>query len=401
MPQQVFSEIESWKKPLHLVRAKIARLYLQMLPGIQVIGITGSVGKTLTQNAVSKVLSQKYNCVVGGEDLDPTFRIPQAILRTKPWDNFLILEYGVEHPGDMDYYLDIAKPNIAAVTNIAATHTKYFKNTAGVYEEKSKLIKALPAGGYAVLNGDDKLSAKLKEVTKATVLAVGKENKNGIKISNFKQGLQGSSFRIHYKGQMVHVAWKIIGRHQILAAYIASTIGILNNLTLKQIASGLSQVKAPNHRLSQIITQKSNIIDDTYNSSPKAAIESINTLKELGKGLKKIAILGEMKDLGQLSKRSHQKVGEAVAKSRINVLITVGAAAAVIGTSAKKNSFRGKIINVTNTKEAIKAAREYANKKSLILIKGSRHAHLERVVLGLLHKSTHVTCYHCGKQNRI
>lgn len=380
-----------------MAKASLAKLYLQMLPKIQVIGITGSVGKTLTQNAVFKVLSQKYNCVVGGENLDPTFRIPQAILHLKPWDNFLILEYGVEHPGDMDYYLDIAKPNIAAVTNIATTHTKYFNNTTGVYGEKSKLVKALSPSGYAIVNGDDKLSSKLKQETRAKVLVVGKEGKNGVKISNFKQNLEGSSFRIHYKSQMVHVTWKIIGRHQLLAAYIATTIGILNNVTLKQIATGLSQVKPPEHRLSQIVTKSSNIIDDTYNSSPKAAIESLNTLKEIGKGLKKIAILGEMKDLGQLSKRAHQKVGEAVAKNRINALITVGAPAAEIALSAKKSGFSGKIINVTNTKEATKAARPYVGKKALILIKGSRHAHLERVVFGLLHKSTQISCYHCGK----
>jgi len=397
MKTNVYNEVKGWKKPLHAAKANFAKLYLQVLPNIQVVGITGSVGKTLTQNAVYKVLSQKYNCVVGGEDLDPTFRIPQAILRLKPWDNFLILEYGVEHPGDMDYYLDIAIPNIAAVTNIAATHTKYFKNVAGVYEEKSKLIKALPASGYALINSEDRLSAKLKADTRATVLLVGKDSKSGVKISNFKQNLQGSSFRIHYKGQIVHVAWKIIGRHQILSAYIAATVGILNNLTLKQIAAGLSQVKAPSHRLSQIITKESNIIDDTYNSSPRAATESINTLREVSKGLKTIAILGEMKDLGQLSKKAHQKIGELVAKNKVNVLITVGATAAEIGVAAQKNNFHGKIINVTNTKEAIKEARVYTDKKSTILIKGSRHAHLERVVFGLLHKSTHITCYHCGK----
>ena len=136
MNTNVYNEIQGWKKPLHTVRAGLAKHYLRLFPSAQVIGITGSVGKTLTQNAIFKVLSQKYNCVAGEENLDPTFRIPRTVLKLKPWHKFLILEYGVEHPGDMDYYLSIAKPNIAAVTNIAETHTKFFKDTAGVFHEK-------------------------------------------------------------------------------------------------------------------------------------------------------------------------------------------------------------------------------------------------------------------------
>ncbi len=397
MQPKVYSEIQGWKKPLHLVRAGLAKRYLRLFPSVQVIGITGSVGKTLTQNAVYKVLSQKYNCIAGEENLDPTFRIPRTVLRLKPWHKFLILEYGVEHPGDMDYYLSIAKPNIAAVTNIAQTHTKYFKDTAGVFHEKSKLIKALPASGYAILNADDPNSAKLQDQTKATVIWVGKNAKKGVKISNFKQNLNGSSFRLHYKGQIAHVSWKIIGAHQLLAAFIAATVGILNGMTLKQIAAGLSTVKPPMHRLSQIVTKHVNIIDDTYNSSPKAAIESINTLRIVGKGLKKIAVLGEMKDLGEVSATAHATVGEAVAKNKINVLVVVGNAAKDIVTAARKKSFKGKIISVSSTKEALKEAKKLAGKKSVILVKGSRHTHLERVVLGLMHKSTHITCYHCGK----
>src|SRR4030042_4269171 len=120
-----YREVKGWKKPFHASKALLARNYLKLLPNVEVIGITGSVGKTLTQNAIYSVLSQKYKTQVGDENLDPTFRIPQTILSTKPWHQKLILEYGVEHPGDMDHYLSIVKPKIAVVTAIAPTHTKY------------------------------------------------------------------------------------------------------------------------------------------------------------------------------------------------------------------------------------------------------------------------------------
>ena len=103
MNLQVYRDVESWKKPLHAAQAYLAKLYLKSLPNVQVIGVTGSVGKTLTQNAIASVLSQKYKVVVGDENLDPTFRIPQTILKARFWHKFIVLEYGVEHPGDMDY----------------------------------------------------------------------------------------------------------------------------------------------------------------------------------------------------------------------------------------------------------------------------------------------------------
>lgn len=397
MNLNVYREVKTWKKPLHFTRTKLAKTYLKLIPKIQIIAIAGSVGKTLTQNSISSVLSQKYPTIVGEENLDPTFRIPQTILNAKPWHKYLILEYGVEHPHDMDHYLKIAKPKIGVMTVLSPEHTKYFGNMEGVIKEESKLVHALPKSGYAILNADDPLGDVLASKTSATIVWYGQKAKKGIKISHFKQNMHGSNFRIHYGGQLASVHWKIVGKHQLLSVYAASTVGIICGLTIKQIAKGLSQVKVPIHRLSAKTTDHINILDDTYNSSPSAAIESIATLVELGKGKKKIAVLGEMKDLGELSEASHQEIGEKLAKSRINYLITLGNVAGIISKSAKKAGFRGKIINVKSTKKAIQKIKQIASKKTLVLIKGSRHAHMERIVYGLLHKSTEINCYHCGK----
>lgn len=392
----VYREVKNWKKPLHASRVKIAKAYLKFLGGTQIIGITGSVGKTLTQNVIKSVLSQKYKTVCGSENLDPTFRIPKSILKTKKWDKYLILEYGVEHPGDMDYYLSIVKPKIAIITAVSPTHTKYFKDVNGVYEEKVKLARSLEKDDIILLNADDKLVADMSKQTKAQVVWFGKNAKNGVKISHFTQNLKGAKFRLHYKNQKATVEWKIIGEHQLLCAYIGATLGLNQGLTLKQVAKGLSSAKPPAHRLNLKINKNVNIIDDTYNSSPKAAQQSVKTLVELGKGLKKVSVLGEMKDLGKLSKKEHQALGEQIAKTTINILITVGNVAAEIGSAAQKGGFRGKIYSVKNTKEVVKLLQKDANKKTLFMIKGSRHSHLERVVNGLLGKSTHINCYHCG-----
>jgi UDP-N-acetylmuramoyl-tripeptide--D-alanyl-D-alanine ligase len=248
----VYREVKTWKKPVHLSRQLAATSYIKALSHVDVIGITGSVGKTLTQNAIASVLSQKFKVVVGEENLDPTFRIPKTILQVKPWDQKVILEYGVEHPGDMDHYLTIANPKIAVVTTISPTHTKYFKDIQGVFEEKSKLVISLPKDGEAILNADDKLVVEMAELTKAKVSWFGKNAKDGIKISHYSQNLKGSKFRLHFRGQKAAVEWKVIGEHQLLSAYAAAAAGMSAGLTLKQIAKGLSLVKPPAHRLNII-----------------------------------------------------------------------------------------------------------------------------------------------------
>lgn len=392
----VYRDIKAWKRPVHVSKTFLAKSYLKLLSQLDVIAITGSVGKTLTQNAILAVLAQKFKVVIPDENLDPTFRIPQTILATKPWHEKIVLEYGVEHPGEMEHYLKIAKPKIAVVTAIAPTHIKHMGSIEGVFEQKSQLVKALSKNDHAVLNADDPNVAKMETYTKAKVHMFGAHAKNSVKISHFSQNMKGSKFRMHYKGQKATVAWKIIGKHHLLSAYAAATVGLVSGLTLKQIAKGLSQIKSPVHRLMPIVTKHANIIDDTYNASPKAAQESLSTLQDLGKRKKKIAVFGEMKDLGELSQEEHENLGQLVAKSRINHLITIGKTAKIIATAAKKNRFSGKIISVQNTKEAIKELKKLTAKNTVILVKGSRHAHLERVVNGLLHKSTHINCYHCG-----
>ena len=393
----VYGEVKTWKKPIHASRTFLAKSYLKLLPNIKIIGITGSVGKTLTQNAIVSVLSQKYKVVAADENLDPTFRIPKTILSAKPWHKFMILEYGVEHPGEMDHYLKIVIPDIAVVTAIAPTHLKYFNDVDGVYKEKVKLVKALPRGGYAILNTDDPKVVKMASLTRTKVWFYGEKTKNGIKISHFSQNLKGSKFRLHYQGQKASVNWRVIGRHQLTSAYAAATIGIIESLTLKQIANGLSNIKVPDHRLTPITTSNVNIIDDTYNASPKAADEALKTLLEVGRGKKKVAVFGEMKDLGRYSHKAHQVLGEKIAKSNVSLLLTVGKVTQLIARYAKKNHFRGKIVSVFSASDAIRELKKITNAKAIILIKGSRHAHLERIVLGLLGSSTEINCYHCGK----
>lgn len=399
MNLNIYGEVKSWKKPAHIAKTLAAKTYLKALSNLEIIGITGSVGKTLTQNAIVSVLSQKFKTITPDENLDPTFRIPQTILKAKPWHQKLVLEYGVEHPGEMENYLQTVKPKIAVITAVSPTHIKYFGDEEGVYAEKIKLVEVLEKNAHAVLNADDPYVKKMAQKTQAKVWYFGKSARSGVKISHIIQGLKGTKLRMHYLGQKASVSWKVLGKHQLTSAYAAATVGLICGLTLKQIAKGLSQTKVPDHRLNSIVTKHINLIDDTYNSSPKAVEKALETLKELGKRKKKILVLGEMRDLGTISESAHKEIGEKIAKSNFNYLITVGKVARLISTSAKKSKFGGKILEFPNTKQATKAAKNLIGKNCLFLVKGSRHEHLERIVYGLLGKSTKINCFHCGNLN--
>ncbi|MBI3341838.1 hypothetical protein HY024_01820 [Candidatus Curtissbacteria bacterium] len=247
-----------------------------------------------------------------------------------------------------------------------------------------------------ILNADDPLVAKMANFTVAKTFLFGEKAQNGIKISHFKQNIDGSSFRIHYNGAQAAVSWKIVGKAHLTSAYAAASVGILSSMTVKQIAKGLSQTKQPEHRLQVIKKADLTLIDDTYNSSPRAALESVKTLIDLSKNKYKVALIGQMRDLGDISTKEHQSLGRKIAKTRINLLLTLGATAKVIGESAKKAGFRGKIKNFATVGQALKYLNNLETSKAVILLKASRHEHLERVVAGLQAKSTAIYCFHCG-----
>ena len=234
------------------------------------------------------------------------------------------------------------------------------------------------------------------KLTKAHIKWFGKSAKSGVKISGFQQNLAGSKFQLSLNGQKATVSWKIIGKHQLLSAYAASTVGIIEGMTINQIAKGLFKTQVPVHRLNVISAGKMSILDDTYNSSPVAAHEAVNTLIVLGQDKNKIAVFGDMKDLGGLSKDAHQNLGKTIVGSKINVLITIGKEAETIAKAAKNFSFKGKIIIAKDIDRINESIRKFKASDSVVLVKGSRHAHLERLVFALQGKPASINCYHCG-----
>ncbi|HEY5601381.1 MAG TPA: UDP-N-acetylmuramoyl-tripeptide--D-alanyl-D-alanine ligase, partial [Patescibacteria group bacterium] len=332
---------ENWKRPYHIIKAKVARIYGQFWDK-DVIGITGSVGKTTTKEAIAKVLSYKFKVISSKENLDPVFNIPKTLLRIRPSTQKIVLEYGVEYPNEMDFYLDLAVPKMAVITRIYWTHTQFLKNIFGVGNEKGKLLKALPPDGIAILNFDDEyIRNRMSKLTKAKIFWYGSRPGVDLQISDFLyQGVEGSKFLLKFKDEEIEIKWKLIGEHNTYAAAAAASVGVNCGMKLSEVKVDLEKMERQPHRLTPIKYKDNLIIDDTYNSSPVAAVMAIETLRSFARKSRAIAVLGDMLELGGFENQGHREVGEKLAQENIEVVVTVGEASKIISDTAKSKGIK-------------------------------------------------------------
>lgn len=387
----------------HPIKRRVAKYYLLILRiffRIKVIGITGSVGKTTAKEMITSVLSQKYKTVSTLDNIDPVFNIPTTILRATPGTQMLVLEMGVEYPGEMDFYLWLARPDIGVLTNVYWTHTQFLRDLNGVFHEKSKLIRSLSINGLAVLNGDDQRVQSLKTKTQARVILYGLNKIFPVHATDIKitPDLK-TSFILAVNREQTEITLPILGRHWVASALAAAAVGYWQNVSLEFIKKGLETFKVAPHRMVPVKTKSGTLIlDDAYNSSPLGAQAAIDTLSEVGRGRTTIAFLGDMLELGAFEEEGHMQVGKYVAQKGVDTLVCLGERAVHIAEGAKRAGMKqDKIVIVPDINEGVKFLKSFLTPQNLVvLIKGSRHMHFERVVYLLQGKREKIFCWHCG-----
>lgn len=373
----------------------------------KIIGITGSSGKSSTKEAVASVLSQKFKVRKSIKSYNSELGLALAVLGLKTaWSNpigwlkniyngllvifrkdfpeILVLEMGVDRPKDLEKLLKIVRPDIGIVTAIGEVpvHVEFFSGPEEVAREKAKLIKILPADGYAVLNFDDDVVFDMRETTKAKCIGYGFGEGAEISASHANISLEkGISFKLNYAGSSMPIRLKnVFGKHHIYAVLAAATVGVIYKMNLVEIIEALNFYKPPPGRL-QIIhgIKNSFILDDTYNASPLATHAALDTLAELV-ARRKIAVFGDMLEIGKFTTFAHKAVGERAAKTA-DIFITVGpratfAAEGAIASGMNKSS----IFNFSTSREAANFLKPLIQEGDLILIKGSQAMRMERVV---------------------
>jgi UDP-N-acetylmuramoyl-tripeptide--D-alanyl-D-alanine ligase len=349
---------------------------------LRVVGITGSVGKSTTKELVAEVLGTRYHTLKNLGNLNNEIGLPLTILRLSSGYSHAVLEMGFYVPGEIKFLCDIARPQVGIVTYVGTVHAERAGSQEVIAQGKGELIEALPNDGVAILNRDNAFVRDMARRTRARVLFYGLTPDAHLWADDIvSDGLEGIHFRVHYKHETLHVHLPLIGRHSVHNALAAMAAGLVEGLTWQEIIEGLQQSHTQ-LRLTAVRSESGALIlDDTYNASPESVLAALNLLAEL-EG-RKIAVLGDMLELGPYEHQGHEMVGTRAAEVA-KVLITLGERAHIIAAAALKAG-----MNRSNTFEFMDIAdvtqwlKKNLTERDTVLIKGSHGLRMDRIVADL------------------
>lgn len=384
-----------------------------------VVGVTGSIGKTSTKEIIAKVLARRWSVRQSQKNYNNELGVPltilgletggrsiiawlgilaigffRAFLGGRRYPEILVLEMGIDRPGDMNPLLFMTKPQVGVITTIGPSHLEFFDSVNDIAKEKGKLVSSLSRRDVAVLNFDDQRVSNLANSVSAEVLTFGFKQGAMVRglisqvdlsldsdlwLDSPVSGRTGLNFKISYRGNIVPVRLPTVGMPQAYAALAAVAVGLSRKMNLVEIAEALHQCRPLPGRMNLIEgLKKTLIIDDTYNSAPVSAISALSFMQNIKGSGRKIAVLGDMLELGIYTEEGHRSVGMRAAKF-VDILITVGRRAKFIAEAAKAAG-----ISTVKVFDDCQTAGDYLERilqpYDMVLIKASQGIRLEKVV---------------------
>jgi UDP-N-acetylmuramoyl-tripeptide--D-alanyl-D-alanine ligase len=349
----------------------------------QVIGITGSVGKSSTKELTAAILSTRYCTLKNPGNLNNEIGLPLSLLQLNEEHERVVLEMGMYALGEVRRLCEIARPRIGMITNVGPVHLERLGTIEKVAEAKAELIEALPDDGVAILNRDDERVMAMAPKTKARVFTYGLSPEADLSASDIEsEGLEGVRFKMHYQKAAIHVKVPLLGRHSVHTSLRAAAVGLIEGLNWQDIMTGLQDKSAQLRLVSATGPFGSTILDDTYNASPMSSLAALNLLEDLPAS-RRIAVLGSMLELGSYEEEGHRKVGGRAA-AVVDQLITIGEPTHFIADEARLCGLpAAQIFEARNRDEVIEKLSAVIQPGDVILIKGSRALLLEEVVNAL------------------
>ena len=349
---------------------KIAR-YKRSLYKIPVIAITGSVGKTSTKDIVANVVGQKYKTLKTIGNNNNNIGLPFTILRMQD-EEAMVLEMGMNHLGEISLLTSIAKPTICIITNIGTSHIGNLGSRENILKAKLEILE----GGKnpkVIINNDNDLLHKWYEENKdkIDITTYGIQEKSDLNAKDIELKEESSKFTCNFNGENEIINVPIGGEHFVLNSLCALSIGKVLGIEIEKIKKGIEEFKLTKKRMD--ITELKNgikIINDAYNASPEAMQASLKALSEFKKN-RKIAVLGDMLELGKFSKELHEKVGEETYKNKIDILICSGNNAKYIAQKAKENMKQENVYYLEKIEEVRKLLPKIMKSGDVILFKAS------------------------------
>jgi UDP-N-acetylmuramoyl-tripeptide--D-alanyl-D-alanine ligase len=362
---------------------QVARFWRRRLD-LRVIGITGSVGKSTTKELIAEVLGQRYRTLKNPGNLNNEIGLPLTLLRLGEGYEVAVLEMGFYVPGEIALLCDIALPQVGVVTNVGTVHAERAGSQEAIARGKAELVQNLPASpaGVAILNYDDPWVREMASKTSARVFFYGLDPRADIWADEVEGiGLDGIRFRLHYRNEVIHMRVPLIGRHSVHTALRATAVGLVEGLTWQEIVTGLRS----GHTQLRLVAVRTKtgalMLDDTYNASPESTLAALNLLDEIEGH--KIAVLGDMLELGPYTEIGHDMVGVRAAEV-VDELVTVGELGRIIAASARRAGMQSELITeLADTQEAIAYLESHLTAQDVVLVKGSHGVRMDRISAAL------------------
>ncbi|MEE3420735.1 MAG: UDP-N-acetylmuramoyl-tripeptide--D-alanyl-D-alanine ligase [Lachnospiraceae bacterium] len=360
---------------------EIAGLYRRNLD-IQVVGITGSVGKTSTKEMIAAVLSQKYRVLKTAGNFNNNLGLPLTVFRLTEEDEIAVLEMGISHFGEMTKLAETAEPDTMVITNIGTCHLEFLKDRDGVFRAKTECFDYVKLDGTVILNGDDDKLVQVEEVHGRRPIFYGMSPRCRVSAENVQPlGLKGISCTINIDDESFDVTVPVPGMHQVMNALAAAAVGTLYGLTTDEIKAGIESLESLAGRFHIIENDRFTVIDDCYNANPMSMKASLDVLKDANG--RKVAILGDMGELGAEENELHYEVGQHAGELPIDKFIFVGPLSEEIEKGLLEKNPQADSVHFPDVDALLKELASLVVDGDTVLVKASHFMQFERITEAL------------------
>ncbi len=351
---------------------------VRRLWGKPLVGVTGSTGKTTTKEAIAHVLSQRFRVLKSEGNFNNHFGLPLMLLKLEPDHDIAVIEMGMSRSGEIAALAKIAQPEIGVVTNVAPVHLEFFKSVGEIARAKYELVESLPAGGTAVLNADDEYVSQFGRDFHGKVVMFGLRPPADVRAEDIEQlGAAGSSFNLVVESCRAKATLPLVGAHNIYNALAAVAVGLERGLCLSEAVAALASLTPADKRGQVVRVGNITVINDCYNSNPKALDAMVDTLAAMPAS-RRIVVAGEMLELGPSGEELHRRSGQHMAERNIDVLLGVRGLARPMVEAACQAGMRAEF--VTTPEEAGEWLARQTREGDVVLLKASRGVKLERAL---------------------
>ncbi|MSQ09581.1 MAG: UDP-N-acetylmuramoyl-tripeptide--D-alanyl-D-alanine ligase [Dehalococcoidia bacterium] len=343
---------------------------------VRTVGVTGSVGKTSTKEAIAHLLARRFSVHKSTGNFNSEIGLPLVLLQLIPEHQKLVVEMGMHYPGDVALLCAMARPHVGLVTNVGPTHLERVGSIQGIADAKAELPASLPPDGVAVLNADDALVTAMSSRTAAAVVYYGMTPGADLRATEVRtHGLDGLTFDLVWQGERRSIRTRLIGRHNVYTALAAAAVALIEGMTLDEVCEGIASLPDSTRVKVRHTRAGALVLDDTYNASPASVTAALDILADVPG--RRVAILADMLELGPEEGPGHQQVGRHAAR-QADALIAIGPRARAMADAALEAGLTD-VQHFPSKEDALDALRAQDHQGTVLLFKGSRGMALDEL----------------------